>query len=301
MSRMAHSPSSRSFRSLQVWLVVLTAGLVLLITLGSGRSFARISPARRLLDVGPAVGDLFVLLTAVLVVELGLLVYVLFSRLRRRSPEDADAGKEPSTAWQRLVAPLIPFVLIAVLVAIVARRGDGTLTTPMSLAPPGTLFPGDGVPGTGAPVVVHWWILGGLALLAVAVLLVFEVARRWQRRREAEPRGASSDREELLVAIDGSLRELENDPDPRRAVINAYAAMERVLSEHGLPRMPSETPLEYLARWAGALHVGRAAAEALAVLYERARFSAHLIDEEMKQEARRALGALRHDLGAEPA
>jgi hypothetical protein len=77
--------------------------------------------------------------------------------------------------------------------------------------------------------------------------------------------------------------------------------MERVLSEHGLPRKPSETPLEYLARWVGVLRVGRTAAEALAALYERARFSIHLIDEEMRQEAREALGILRRELEEGPA
>ncbi len=79
------------FRPPQAWLVVLTAGLVFLIALGSGRSFARISPARRLLDVRPAVGDLLVLLVAVLVVEFGLLVYVLLSYFKKRSPDDPGA------------------------------------------------------------------------------------------------------------------------------------------------------------------------------------------------------------------
>jgi hypothetical protein len=297
--RMAQSRSPRSFRSLQVWLVVLTAGLVFLIALGSGRSFARISPARRLLDLRPAVGDLFVLLVAVLVVEFGLLVYVLLSYLKRRSSDPAGAAREPRSAWQRLVAGLLPFVLIAVFVAVVARREGDDQSTPLTLLPPVTLLPIDGTPGAGTPVVVHWWILGGLALLGAAALLCAVLVRWRRRRKEAEPR--ASDREELLVAVDASLKELEDDPDPRRAVINAYASMERVLSERGLPRRPSETPLEYLARWAGVLRVGRAAAEALAVLYERARFSVNLIDEEMRQEAGAALGALRRDLGEEPA
>ena len=296
---MAGSRSPRSFRPPQAWLVVLTAGLVFLIALGSGRSFARISPARRLLDVRPAVGDLLVLLVAVLVVEFGLLVYVLLSYFKKRSPDDAGAERTPSAFWQRIMASLLPFVLIAVLIALMARRENDSQTTPISLLPPGTLLPIGGAPGTGASLVVHWWILGGVAMLGAAVLLCVVLVRRRRRREEVGPR--KSDREELLVAVDVSLKELEDDPDPRRAVINAYASMERVLSERGLPRRPSETPLEYLARWAGVLHVGRAAAEALAALYERARFSVHLIDEEMRQEARAALDALRRDLEEQPA
>ena len=42
--------------------------------------------------------------------------------------------------------------------------------------------------------------------------------------------------------------DLRNEPDARRAVIAAYAGMERTLATHGLAAAPSETPFEYLAR-----------------------------------------------------
>jgi Domain of unknown function (DUF4129) len=284
----------------QLRLAVLSAGLVFLVALGSGRSFARISPARRLLDVRPAVGDLFVLLVAVLVLEFGLLVYVLVSRFHRRSSDDAGSGRDQSGPWQRLLATLVPLLLLAVLVAAMARRGNGNTTTPISLIPLGTPLPPGSGTGTGSPVVVHWWVLGGLALFGLAGLLVALIVRRRRRRKAATP-ALSTERKELRAAVDVSLEELEDDADPRRAVINAYANMERVLSEHGLPRRPHETPLEYLARWTAVLEIGRAAAEALALLYERARFSLHVIDEEMRREATAALGALRRELRDEAA
>lgn len=290
----------RSFGTLQLCLVIVSAALVSLVAMGSSRSVARISPAQRLLDVRPALGDLFVLLGAVLVVECALLVYVVLTSFQRRSREDLGEPAEQSGPWQRLLAAFVPLVLIVVLAVSIARRGSGMSTTPGSLGPLPTFPPVVGGSGSGPPLVVHWWIFGGLALLGLAVLVVVLVVRR-RRRRQTPSAPAQPEREELRAAIDASLEELGEDGDPRRAVINAYAGMERVLSEHGLPRRPHETPLEYLGRWTAVLHVGRAAAEALAALYERARFSLHLMDEEMRQDAVAALGALRRELGDEPA
>jgi hypothetical protein len=102
--------------------------------------------------------------------------------------------------------------------------------------------------------------------------------------------------EELVAAVELSLEDLERDPDPRRAVIRAYARMERALGAHGLARRPSETALEYLARALTALQVGRASVERLTALFERAKFSRHEIDGSMKAEALAALSSLRDEL-----
>jgi hypothetical protein len=285
---------------LQVSLVVLTAVLVFLVALGSRRSFARLGPGRSLLDVRPALGDLFVVLVAVLAVELGVVLYLLF-RSFRRPVIGAERGRDRSSPWQRLVATLVPLVLIAALIGAIARRDQNSLATPSSLPmTPGPL-PFDGPQGTGTPLVVHWAVLGPIAAAGVVIAVGLLLLRRWRRRRDLRRSAVAvpTDREELRTAVDASLRELEDDPDPRRAVINAYAGMEQVLARHGLPRRAAEAPLEYLARWVGVLGIGRTAAQGLAVLYERARFSLHVIDEEMRQEARAALGALRRDLGDE--
>ena len=58
-------------------------------------------------------------------------------------------------------------------------------------------------------------------------------------------------------AVDESLDDLRAEPDPRRAVIAAYARLERVLAAHGLPRKPAEAPLEYLGRMLAELSVVR--------------------------------------------
>jgi len=105
-------------------------------------------------------------------------------------------------------------------------------------------------------------------------------------------------REDLAAILDDTLGKLWDEQDPRRAVILAYAWMERTLAAHGLPRVPSEAPLEYLARVLIDLDASRDSVFELTALFERAKFSPHDVDEGMKQEAIGALTAVRDDLRA---
>ena len=106
--------------------------------------------------------------------------------------------------------------------------------------------------------------------------------------------------EDVAVALHDSLDDLRNEPDTRRAVIAAYARLERVLAAHGLARSAAEAPLEYLARMLSSLRVRPEAALALTELFERAKFSRHVIDAAMRDEAVDALVAVRADLGRAP-
>ena len=64
-----------------------------------------------------------------------------------------------------------------------------------------------------------------------------------------------------------------------QAVIAAYARLERALAAYGLPRRPSEAPEEYVARILVDLDVGTASVRRLTSLFERAKFSQHVVDE----------------------
>ena len=136
----------------------------------------------------------------------------------------------------------------------------------------------------------QWWVALGVVLAIGAV-----VANEWRRRPEPREHKAV---EELEAVLTETLGELELDPDPRRAVIQAYVRMEGVLGAHGNARLPHEAPLEYLARVLRALDVRAEAAHALTELFERARFSHHEIDEAMRAEAVASLEAVRDDLRA---
>jgi hypothetical protein len=135
----------------------------------------------------------------------------------------------------------------------------------------------------------QWWVALGVALAIGAI-----VVNEWRRRPPPE-QGAA---EELDAVLTETLGELELDPDPRRAVIQAYVRMEGVLGAHGHARLPHEAPLEYLARVLRELDVRAEAAHALTELFERARFSHHEIDAAMRAEAVASLEAVRDDLRA---
>jgi hypothetical protein len=132
-----------------------------------------------------------------------------------------------------------------------------------------------------------------LAVLAIAAGLVLRGVRRG-RRRSPLARLA----EQLEEAVEESLEELEAEPDTRRAVVAAYARMERALARVGLPRAPQEAALEYLDRLLGLLDARGPAARHLTELFQLAKFSDHVIDPEMKREAILALAEVREALRA---
>jgi hypothetical protein len=130
----------------------------------------------------------------------------------------------------------------------------------------------------------------GLAGVGVAAFLVAE-----KRRRRRLPRDWAV-AEALADVLEETLDDLRAEPDPRRAVIGAYARMERSLAAHGIPRYRFEAPHEYLGRVFGELTAGRLSAMRLTALFERARFSPHEIDQTMKAAAIDAIEALQADL-----
>jgi hypothetical protein len=104
----------------------------------------------------------------------------------------------------------------------------------------------------------------------------------------------------LSTAIDDlladTLEDLRAERDPRKAVIRAYARMEKIFAAYGVPREEHETPLEYVTRALDSLRVSAYAVRRLVQLFERAKFSTHEIDSAMKDEAIEVLGGLREQL-----
>jgi hypothetical protein len=125
--------------------------------------------------------------------------------------------------------------------------------------------------------------------LGVAAFALYRQSK--SRRPPREPLPAV-----VAEELGQTLEELRAESDPRRAVIAAYARMERLLGESGLPRRPFEAPLEYMSRVLVELGGGTRSVRALTRLFERARFSPHAIDAAMKDEAVAAVEALQADL-----
>jgi Domain of unknown function (DUF4129) len=167
--------------------------------------------------------------------------------------------------------------------------GEGTETTPQPQAE-------QAQPESSRALRFRWEVFvaaGGLVALGLGAYLA---RRRFGPMKELAGRVDAADA--LSAALDESVDDLRAERDSRRAVIAAYARMERVLGRHGFPRFRSEAPLEYLARVLRELRVRSGAVLALTELFERAKFSPHTIDPEMKEEAIGALVAVRDDLKA---
>lgn len=120
------------------------------------------------------------------------------------------------------------------------------------------------------------------------------------RREQRKPLRPLALRRRAAVAraLDDSLDDLRSDPDVRRAIIAAYARMERALAGAGIARRPAEAPYEYLERSLTELDAGAGAAHRLTDLFERAKFSHHEPGEPMRTEAIASLERVRDDLRA---
>jgi uncharacterized membrane protein YccC len=164
------------------------------------------------------------------------------------------------------------------------------------------VLPGQAVPEQPRPQLAEgrfpefvWPLAIALAALIVAAIAVAVIA---DRRRDRRGRRTPEQLEELGRALDEAIDDLGRDPDPRRAVIAAYARMEQALTSYGFPRRPSEAPYEYVHRVARELEADGPVA-LLTELFEVAKFSEHSVDETMRGRAIDALTAVRAEVRAE--
>ena len=137
-----------------------------------------------------------------------------------------------------------------------------------------------------APLIVT----GVMALLLLAAFAVTVM------RRRALLLEAQTIEDALAEVMDDALDDIRAEGDPRRAIIAAYARMEKLLAGFGRARAPSEAPFEYLARVLLELRVSRRPVEALTELFERAKFSAHALGAEDKSRAIESLQSVRDEL-----
>ncbi|HEU5214221.1 MAG TPA: DUF4129 domain-containing protein [Gaiellaceae bacterium] len=214
-------------------------------------------------------------------------------------------GEERKPYSSRTARALAILLAVAALLTFFGRHVDlfhllhpNTPTTATATTPPATTGANakQHRPAPSRQVHFRWPEL--VAFLAVLLGLgAFAYATR-RRLAPPIPRRAP---EVLAAALDESLDDLRNDPDLRRAIIAAYARMERALAAAGIPRHPAEAPLEYVERALLALDTSAAAVRRLTELFLWARFSQHEPEPSMRDEAVEALVAVRDELrAAEP-
>lgn len=182
-----------------------------------------------------------------------------------------------------------------------------TSTRPMSWPQPmGTITMPS--PETGAPAADSepstWftWLLVGLAVAAVAVVLVavaWGVRSLWRRPRVTaiESHEAPLSPDELAAAA-ALQRARLGEGTPRNAIVAAWVELEAAAARAGAARDPAETSSEYVERVLRSWPVDAAAISRFAALYREARFSEHELDESHRAAAAQALDTLETQLAA---
>jgi hypothetical protein len=225
----------------------------------------------------------------------GAVMFVYLLVLHRRVKAETGQGKRRS-----LVEMLFTFAVLVGVTMLFARR-IATFNRPAPGEPEEGVGQANALPvhTSADPASPYQAEVAWLPVLITVGLIVLAVGAWWlsgraRKRARGELRLDLADA--LAKAVDESLDDLREEPDPRRAVIAAYARLERVLTAHGLPRTPSEAPAEDLARRLDDLSVTQRAAQRLPGLFESAKFSQHAVGPEMTEEAFLALETVRDDL-----
>jgi hypothetical protein len=207
------------------------------------------------------------------------------------------AGETPEQRRRRW-ATAVSFIVAIALISIIRLSIGGLHANDSSHSSGGS---GNAHPvgptGAGTHAAPATWL--PLVFVALGVVALF-LTTQARRRPRVPPEGVAAE-DETIALLDASLDDLRREPDPRRAVVAAYARMERRLAARGFARRPAETPTEYLQRAlspraSGAPTVGVEPLRELTELAELARFSAAPIDEAMRARAIAALEHLRAEL-----
>ena len=283
-------------RILRTWLTIgAAAGLVTIVALAS-RTTAVVSSAMEL-DTGFVLTAIEVAGYVAAIVGLAVFlptIVVLRAQRRQRLAAGGAAGAGAPPWWARIGGVALTLAILTAQVAIVVyvidllrSRGSGTQDGPLD--PPGDLDPnGLGAGRDSSSLMI------ALAIVAVLAGVALALAIRWRRRDAADQAESVEDRRgRTAQAVEVGLDALRREPDPRRAIIAAYAAMERSFSDAGLGRHAWEAPIEYLRRvLAGALGAPEDV-HTMTHLFEVAKFSLHPVDESMRGEAIGALERIR--------
>jgi Domain of unknown function (DUF4129) len=230
----------------------------------------------------------------VLMLAVGAVFFVYLFTLQRRLKRQSGIDEvSPLSKFVFLAIVLIGLLFVGRLNGFRRRAAADEPFVPTATPPPGQ----PATPQTTDSQPEFAWIpaTAFLVLLIAGAFAVWWAGRR--RGKVYSPREKPLG-EALADVLEETLDDVRAEQDPRRAVLRAYGRLERVLAAHGLPRRPSDAPLEYLARVLNDLSVSPDAVRRLTALFERAKFSQHEIGVEMKDEAVAALQTMQDELRA---
>lgn len=268
--------------------IVGTVGALGLVALGSQRRAPHVQGGRGTPGLLKNLG------AATIIVYFAVALYVLVVAGFRGQ---GGRPSRPRSQWQSM-AGLVVFVLLASFFLAKFRRTDAPNVKQLVDSSRFAREPGP-LPNVSVQRPVTWGFQLGVGLVLLMVVVATVLAVR-DRRSRATPL-PSIDRRALVAGSLGDLlSELNQEHDPRRAVLLADHGMEMALAEHGLPRAHAETANEFARRVADDLALSNAAAQTLTHLYGLAHFGAGELTVEDRQAAVGALQSVRDELRAKP-
>jgi hypothetical protein len=294
MTKDNHSPRRYLRPSSPGRAIALGAAVLVLLGLVAAASRAHRTPGGHGGGHTPpaAVGDYLFSIVAVLVV--GFALVLIYAWLTERDVLVEHHQNQKGTL--RALTFLLALALVGTLIARVHGELRG-IRAPNLGQGAGARTTGAKRPGDGERAPEFKWLpvvlASGGALVALGVVGARSLRR--ERRGLEESFLLEQEFEELL---EDTLADLYGETDPRRAIIAAYARVERLFGSFGLPRDPSEAPVEYLERVLPELRASGSALRRLTRLFERAKFSTHDVDDSMRNDAIAALIQVRDELRA---
>jgi hypothetical protein len=275
----------RTLRPRQAWglgVLVAVAGLLAVVAVAADGSplAAPLDPAGGGARVRALLGIIGLAAGAMALVVLVL----VFTGERNRRPQFGRPG--------HLLRSLVAVALLAVAIAVLPlRRADRQPETQPQPA---------GVAATkanrGDDSGVPWPVLAFGVVVVGALGAAAWAARRRRPVPSTHELDSDEQREAAGHAFDASIADLEAEPDPRRAIVAAYARLLDGLAACGLGRRAAEAPEEHLRRALLELRVRDAPMRALVALFGEARFSEHELTGVHKAAAIDAFRAARDDL-----
>jgi hypothetical protein len=307
-SRPVAEPQPRDMRAavaarVPAWGTLLAAAGLLAIVALASRSTSG-GGGLRAIDFGPAVTAVEVVGYVGLAVGLAALALsaAMWRRRRQRREVVRKVHRElgPVPWWANVLALVVVGGMVAIQVAVFiqflaelqrlrgapGQQGPGVApgVDPNALGPAGRDL---------TAMTIALVIIIALAVISAVVLI------RLRMQDDRTDPGPTGGRAHTMAAVELSLDALRAEPDPRRAVIKAYAAMEVSLSGAGLGRRRSEAPVEYLQRVLEAPTGTADELRTITSLFQHAKFSRHVVDEAMRGAAIGALERIRVAAGGQ--
>lgn len=216
---------------------------------------------------------------------------------KRRAPtrEELDGvGGAVWTAGKTAAIVLLALAIFCIATVPLLTQDEASTPTPAARPSTGATQPRATGRGRAAGSLDLGWLLVPVAVtLAVAAPVAVLIRRRRARRDEAAHR---DDESALAQAVTASIAALESDRDPRRAILRAYAQMERAFDRVEIVRARDETASEFLVRTTRRLPLSAPAAAALTGRFEEVRYSTHEITEADRQDALASLRVVEREL-----